>query len=263
MESFFSLKFLENKAQLFNNRDWKFSVVGFFNSWDSETEILRRKPYSHWRCLTHFRRQDFPVNTFPTSFSLKPILMTIYCCFPGSSQLFPWAWKVLNTSMGFNCASSEEDHFTNTYQKWQTTFIIRRVTAALIKLDLLPLQSQVGLHVLYPNTIWVKLACQNIAPILIKVYDSCNKHFGSRQVQHNTAPGRLMKIHTRLFSSLKAGFLLAIQTNISGNQLRAFCRCVRLIMITSVYWCANSTYYLESAERLASNISVWLLFPTV
>lgn len=56
--------------------------------------------------------------------------------------------------------------------------------------------------------------------ILIKVYDSYNKHFGGRHVQYNAASGNLLKIHSRLFSSLKALFLSAIQTNINGNQLR-------------------------------------------
>ena len=146
-----------------------------------------------------------------------PILITIYCCFPDSPHLFPWVQKVMNV---FNYSFPENNPFMSTYEKWQMTFIICHVTGALIELDLLPLQSQVGLHVLYPNTIWVKLACRNIAPILIKVYDSYNKHFGSRQVQYNTTTGSLMKIYTRLFSSLKAVFLLAIQTNINGNQLR-------------------------------------------
>jgi len=120
-------------------------------------------------------------------FVLKPALSMIY-------RLFPWAQKVLNVFTNFNYTFSENDSFMSTYEKWQMTFIICHVTGALIKLDLLPLQSQVGLHVLYLNTIWVKLACQNIASILIKVYDSYNKHIGSRQVQHSTDTGSLMKI---------------------------------------------------------------------
>lgn len=144
----------------------------------------------------------------------------IYSCSPDSPQLFSWVPKVQNVFLGFNYTFSENDPFTSTYEKWQMMFLIGHVTAVLIKLDLLPLQSQVGLHVLDPNTIWVQLACQNIAPILIKIYDSHKMHFGSRQVQYNTATGSLLKIDTRLFSPLKTVFLLAIQTNIHGNQLR-------------------------------------------
>lgn len=95
-----------------------------------------------------------------------------------------------------------------------------------------------------PAQFWVKLGCQNIAPVVIKESDSSNKRLGSGQVRHKAAPA---KTHTRLFALLKKWSSISKPDKRHGNQWRGdldkkFRRCIGLILVALVRWCANSVY---------------------